>query len=140
MKRSLFIGLCAALVLTAAGGCTAKKPVVFGLVTLDGKPVENGSIQFFPVAGDGQTSAAMIAPDGRYRLEASPTTMKVVISASKVVGHRKMYDNVPDSPTVEVLDEVLPARYSDMNKSELRLTVVPGENEANFELHSDKKK
>ena len=46
----------------------------------------------------------------------------------------------PDSPTVEVLEEVLPHKYSDMNKSELRLTVVPGENEANFELHSDKKK
>src|SRR5947209_20517753 len=139
MKRSLLIGLCAALTLAAAG-CTAKKPVVFGLVTLDGKPLDNGSIQFFPVAGDGQTSGANIGPNGRYRTDASPTKMKVVIHASKVVGRRKMYDNVPDSPMIDLLEEIMPAKYSDMHKSELTATIVPGENEVNFELQSDQKK
>jgi hypothetical protein len=140
MKRRLLFGLCAALALAAVAGCTAKKPVVFGLVTLDGKALDNGSVQFIPVAGDGQTSGAIIGPDGRYRTDASPTKMKVVISSSKVVGRRKAYEDVPDSPMIETLAEVLPPQYSDMNKAELRVDIKPGENEANFELHSSKKK
>jgi hypothetical protein len=132
--------LCAVVALAAAGGCTARKPVVSGVVTLDGRPLDNGTIQFFPVAGDGQTSGAAIGPDGRYRVEASPTKMKVVIHASKVVGKRKAYDDVPNSPMIDIMEDILPARYSDMNKTELTADIVPGENQLDFDLHSDRKK
>jgi hypothetical protein len=54
-----------------------------------------------------------------------------------VIGKRKMYET-PDSPTVDILQEILPPRYSDMKKTELTVTIVPGENEKNFELTSDK--
>jgi hypothetical protein len=139
MKHSLFV-LWVALTLAAAVGCGARKPVVSGLVTLDGQPLDNGTIQFFPVEGDGQTSAAIIEKDGSYRTEASPTKMKVVIHSNRVVGRRKMYDDQPDSPMVDIVEEVLPARYSDMNKTELTITVVPGDNQADFDLKSDRKK
>jgi hypothetical protein len=135
--RRWMAGLLAAALLATVGGCGQKKPVVFGLVTLDGQPLDNGNITFSPVAGDGQTSGALIGPDGGYRTDASPTKLKVVISASKVIGKRKMYET-PDSPTVDILQEILPPRYSDMKKTELTVTIVPGENEKNFELTSDK--
>jgi hypothetical protein len=138
--RHYLLMLCVSFALAAVCGCGAKKPVVAGLVTLDGQPLDNGTIQFFPIAGDGQTSAATIGPDGRYRMEASPTKMKVVIHATKVVGHRKAYEGQADSPMIDVVEDLLPIRYSDMNKTELRVDVVPGDNEKNFELHSDKKK
>jgi hypothetical protein len=138
MYRTGWVLLAAAAL--AAAGCGAKKPVLTGVVTLDGRPVDNGTIQFFPVAGDGQTSAAIIGPDGRYRVEASPTKLKVVIHSSKVIGKRKMYDDQPDSPMVDVMEEILPARYSDMNKTELTVTVGPGENEKDFTLTSAKGK
>ncbi|HEY1378351.1 MAG TPA: hypothetical protein VGF55_16250 [Gemmataceae bacterium] len=139
MNRSRLLGLCAAVALVAAAGCTAKKPVLSGVVTLDGQPLDNGSITFIPVAGDGQTAGATLGPDGRYRVAVSPTKMKVVIRAAKVVGKRKMYET-PDSPMVEIYEEVLPARYSDTNKSELTVTVEPGEHEHDFPLTSDKGK
>src|SRR5207249_3863590 len=104
IMRHWSIVLSAVVVLSTAAGCTAKKPVVHGLVTLDGKPLDNGNITFTPEAGDGQTSGAVIGPDGRYRTDASPTKLKVVISSSKLVGKRKMYDGVPDSPTVDILE------------------------------------
>lgn len=139
MKHFLFL-LCACLALTAMVGCGANKPVVTGVVSLDGKPLDNGTIQFFPVAGDGQTAAAVLGSDGSYRVEASPTKMKVVIHSVKVLGKRKMYEGQADSPMVEITEELLPARYSDMNKTELSLAVVPGSNKADFALTSERKK
>lgn len=138
MRHSL-LAFTVVLALIAAG-CGNKKPVVSGVVTLDGKPLDNGTVQFFPMKGDGQTSAALLGKDGRYRMEASPTKMKVVIRASKVVGQRKEYPDMPDSPTLDILAEVLPARYSDMNKMELTADIAPGDNKVDFELQSDSKK
>src|SRR5437762_2446937 len=85
----------------AAAGCSSGTPVVWGVVTLDGEPLDNGTLEFFPNAGDGQTAAAVIGKDGSYHAEVSPTKMKVVIRSSKVVGQRKMYENVADSPMVD---------------------------------------
>jgi hypothetical protein len=41
---------------------------------------------------------------------------------------------------IDIAEDLLPAKYSDMNKTELKADVVPGDNEVNFELHSDHKK
>jgi hypothetical protein len=139
MRHFLF-ALGTALALTVLVGCGARKAVVSGLVTLDGQPLDRGDMQFFPVAGDGQTSFAFIGPDGRYRAELSPTRTKVVIHLSRVVKKVKEYENVPDSPLVEIREEVLPARYSDMNKTELHIDAVPGDNQVDFDLKSDRKK
>jgi hypothetical protein len=123
--------------MTLVTGCGASKGTVSGVVKLDGQPLDNGTILFFPAAGDGQTSHAFIEKDGHYRAEVSPTKMKVVISSSRVIGKRKKYEDVPDSPYVEERTEVLPARYSQREKTELTIDVVPGDNPQNFDLKSD---
>jgi hypothetical protein len=141
--RRFLVTLCAALALTAVAGCGPRKGVVYGVVTLDGKPLEvdDGDIQFFPVDGDAPTKGGKLNRDGSYRItDVTPTKMKVVINASKVVGHRKRYENVPDSPMDEIWDAVLPPRYCDRNKTELSFTVVPGDNKMDFDLTSDSKK
>src|SRR5438105_25081 len=109
----------AASALLALVGCGGQKTTVFGLVTLDGRPLDNGSMQFFPVAGDAPASAAFIGKDGRYRAEVAPTKFKAVIHVNKLIGHRKLYEDQLDSPLVEINDELLPPRYSDINKTEL---------------------
>jgi len=45
-----------------------------------------------------------------------------------------MYEGVPDSPLADVAEEVLPSRYSDMHATELRVTIVPGDNAVDFPL------
>ena len=138
MRR--FLGFLGAAVLLTAAGCGPRSAEVSGLVTLDGVPLTTGEVHFFPVAGDGQTAAANIGPDGRYHIDkASPVKMKVVIHSSKVVSKRPRYEGVADSPIDEVREEVLPLRYSDMKKTELTADLVAGENTVNFELKSDKK-
>src|SRR3954452_20293684 len=117
--RARLLALGAALVLAAAG-CGSRRRVVPGTVTVDGKPVERGAIQFLPADGAGPTAGGVIE-NGRYHVLASPGTMKVVINATKVVGHRKLYDDLADSPVIDVVQEVLPAKYSDVRKSELTI-------------------
>jgi hypothetical protein len=115
-------------------GCGPRPAVVSGVVTLDGKPLDNGTIQFFPVDGAGQTAGGVVGKDGRYRVEAWPNTMKVVIHSTRVLRQRPMYEGVPDSPLADVAEEVLPSRYSDMHATELRVTIVPGDNAVDFPL------
>lgn len=138
--RHFGLALGAAAALSAVAGCGSRNGILSGVVTLDGKPLDNGTMQFFPVKGDGQTGHAVLEADGRYRSELSPTKMKVVIHSNKLIGRRKAYENVPDSPLLDINEEVLPPRYSDMNKTELTIDVVPGHNTADFDLKSDRKK
>jgi hypothetical protein len=137
--RQVLVTLGLAVVLVAFAGCGARKPIVYGVVTLDGKVLDNGTIQFYPVAGDGQTAGAVLDKEGRYRVEISPTKMKVIISSSRVVRTHKRYEGVPDSPIDEERAEVLPPHYNDLKKTELTVDPHPGENEVNFELKSGKK-
>jgi hypothetical protein len=135
--RLLFTVAAGVALLGLASGCggnpTAK---VSGTVTLDGQPLENGTITFYPTANSGQTAGGGIE-NGKYTLDASPGEMTVLISANKVTGKHKMYDT-PDSPTVDTVVELIPARYN--KTSELKVTLKPGVNEGvNFDLTTKKK-
>jgi hypothetical protein len=56
---------------------------------------------------------------------------KVVISGSKVVGSKKVYDT-PDSPVRPVTAEMLPAKYN--TATELRYDVQSGKQTKDFNL------
>ncbi|QEL15781.1 hypothetical protein [Limnoglobus roseus] len=109
------------------------KADVKGKVTLDGKPIANGSIEFFPIGGKGQTAAAIIK-DGEYTVQTSVCNMKVSVNANTVVGKHKAYDT-PDSPMIEVVKNIIPAKYN--TSSELTADMKAGPNEHNFDLKSD---
>jgi hypothetical protein len=104
---------------------------VTGTVTVDGKPVEKGSISFFPADGKGSDAGETIE-NGTYTVKNVPVgAAKVKIRVPKVTGKKKLYDT-PESPYRETLSESLPNRYND--KTELSFDVKPGKNEKNFEL------
>jgi hypothetical protein len=135
--RYFMIVLCAAVALTALAGCGQRKGVVYGKVTLDGKPLDNGDIQFVPEAGDGQTAGGIIGADGSFRVaNVSPTKMKVVVNSSKVVGHRRRMEEDPNSEMIEVREAAVPTKYLDREKTDLSITVVPGDNQKDFDLKS----
>jgi len=128
------------LVLLAGCGESMKRADVTGKVTVDGQPLENGAISFFPADGKGPTGGGIIE-DGEYLVQmpladadpGQPRRMKVTISAPKVVGMKKLY-NTEQSLERPVTAESLPPRYN--AKSELTIDVKPGSNEQNFDLKS----
>jgi hypothetical protein len=129
---ALILIVCCALL----GGCTKKsdRGTVTGTVTLDGEPLKSGAIHFVPA--DGRTAAAdATITDGKYTVELPPGEKRVTISSPKVVGKRKMYETA-DSPTVDVVQELLPAKYN--SKSDLTYTATAGSQEKDFPLTSGK--
>jgi hypothetical protein len=115
-------------------GCSAdtEHGTVTGTVTLDGQPLQNGIIHFVPADGRTATADEPIA-DGKFSIKVPVGEKKVSISAPKVTGKRKMYDT-PDSPTVDVVEELLPPQYN--RQSTLTLTVKPGKQEQTYDLKS----
>jgi hypothetical protein len=117
------------LLIGCSGGSESGE--VSGTVTYDGKPVEDGAINFFPSDGKSSTAGDVIK-NGKYSAKKVPVgKMKVTISGSKVVGKKKVYDT-KDSPEMPVTQELLPAKYN--TASELTLDVKSGSNEKNWEL------
>lgn len=103
---------------------------VVGTVTLDGKPLDTGAVQFAPTDGKSPTAGAPIRA-GRFTARVPTGEMTVRVTAPKVVGKRKLYDT-PDSPEMPVTEELLPAKYN--AKSELKTVVRPGRNAVTFDL------
>jgi hypothetical protein len=129
--------LCAAwlLVALAALGCTpaVKTGTVSGDVTLDGQPLKEGRIQFVPVAGDAGIAGGVIT-DGKFTVEAPLAKMRVEINANKVVGKKKVYEASPQSPVVDIVVELIPARYN--SASTEVLDVKPGQQQVTYSLKS----
>jgi hypothetical protein len=117
-------------------GCSAdtKQGSVSGTVTLDGQPLKSGNIRFVPA--DGQTATADAAiTDGQFTATMPPGEKKVSISAPKVTGKKRVYET-PDSPMIDIVEELLPAEYN--VRSTLTLNVAPGDQSKDFELKSAK--
>jgi hypothetical protein len=101
-------------------------PEVHGEVTLDGKPLREGSIRFEPMNGNAPTAGALIK-DGHFTTSVPVGENKVEINAWEIVP--------PKNPGgEESTRELLPPRYNE--KSKLTLTVEQGRNEAKFDLQS----
>ena len=130
------VAVCVVTCALALAGCANKTNhgTVTGDVTLDGQPLKSGVIHFESADGKTATADATIA-DGKYNVEMPPGDKRISISAPKVTGKRKAYDT-PDSPTVDIVQELLPARYN--AQSDLTLTVTAGSQQKNYDLKSGK--
>ena len=113
-------------------GCSASKThgIVAGTVTLEGSALAEGTVRFVPIDEASQTASARIA-DGKFTAKVPVGRMRVEFSAPKVTGRQRMYD-APDSPEVDIVGELLPAKYN--IRSELTYEVRPGEQSYEIEL------
>ena len=126
----LFLGatLVAALLIVGCSDSTTAR--VSGKVQVGGKALEKGAIQFVPADGKTTTAGGEIT-GGSYSVRVPVGSMKVSISAPKVVGTKKIYPKA-DSPEMPITAEALPARYN--TESKLMLEVKPGSNTKDWEL------
>ena len=114
-------------------GCGSPMGEVSGTVKYDSKLIENGSIRFEAADGTTPTAGAMIK-NGEYTARVPVGAMKVTISSAKVVGKKKLYANDPNSPEQDLTKEVLPDKYSDTKKTELKFDVHSGANPKDWDL------
>ncbi len=124
------------LVLALVGGCSEKMPRVYGLVTIDGKPVPEGMISFQPVGG-GSIAVARIGPDGAYEVKTgtaaglAPGEYRIAVSAPKGI----IPPPTPQNPNPKI-ERWVPLKYNDIEKSGLAINVTSGSTEYNLELKS----
>lgn len=128
-------GWLACLLLASLVGCSGSdKLQVAGEVTLDGKPLEQGTIGFYAADGQGPTAAAIVA-EGKYACEVPPGEKEIRIEGFEVVQRRHITPDDPSSPMIDVKQQIVPARYN--QSSELRRTVDAEHVEHDFALEGD---
>ena len=142
LPQAILATFAAVLLLAGIAGCGDTKTIaaISGSVSLDGSPLDNGAISFYPVAGGSematQSAGATIGPDGRYQTEIAPGRYRVEITSSKVIGQRKVYEDMADSPMEDILEEVVPAWYN--TKSNLTQDIALETATVDFALTSER--
>ena len=146
---SLVSGLVLATLLIS--GCNRGDGVelgeVTGLVTLDGQPLANASVSFYP--SNGRASFGKTNAEGKYELiyirdkgaiigdHKVTITSKVWGEASRKAGPGQRPRDVEAAASEGAREEMLPEKYTIKTKTVLSAQVSPGTNEHNFELKSE---
>jgi hypothetical protein len=111
---------------------------VTGTVTIDGQPLDVGSITFIPTGETKGPVAGGEIKDGVYMIANSVCvgTNRVEIRGRKKTG--RTIRPIPPAPPDMVIDELVdatPARFN--TESILTATINPGTNEVDFPLKAD---
>lgn len=140
MLRRPFVSLglvLSGVMLVSAIGCSGGETVheveVTGKITIDGQPIDNGSISFVAADGVARTGGGIIK-DGQYIARVAPGEKKVMVLGNKLVGTEPLYQGVPDSPTREKFETVTPPAYNAAHQTPLRATITDGPQTVDFEL------
>ena len=134
-----------------AAGCSGKtdewnRAAVQGRITLDGQPLQSGTITFFPIGGTKGPAGGGEIVAGEYSI---PVEQGPVVGANRIeVRSVQKTGRMVPSPTaveadgpyvegrlVEEFADVVPKRYN--TYSELEREVAPGVNQFDLQLDSD---
>lgn len=127
--------LAAALVISSVTGCGRGGARVSGTVTLDGRPLETGSVQFHPAAA-GPVAYGSIDAQGRFSLTVGAAASPVPPGryTATVVAVAAPPDAGPNVEAVPI--PITPRKYGDVATSGLTFDLMPGENTIGIELES----
>lgn len=131
--RCYFTYLCAIFICASVlPGCGNDRMGVSGTVTVDGQPLQTGTINFRPAEGTSGNSAGAGIIDGKYEVLSDkgikPGTYKVTIQGFRQTG-RKVRD-----AQMGMVDETIPIGFKEAGQ--LEVTVDSGNTTHDFELHS----
>ena len=129
--------IAAAFVLVLSVGCGSPSDVGFvtGVVTLDGEPVQHGSVSFYPAGG--RASVGGTKQDGSYELIYTRSRKGALIGEHKVtIAQEKESSISDDEPAAEFKKANIPRKYTNEKTTDLTATVVQGNNVINFDLKS----
>jgi len=136
---TLVIGIaCLTWVTGCGGGGKSGEVEVRGTVTVDGEPVERGSVTFL-AADHGGAAGGGVINNGEYVASVTPGEKIVMVMGSKKVGEKLRLEGVPDSGMEEEFKTVTHANYNAQRLTPLRANIEGRTNDLNFELTSDGK-
>lgn len=143
--------LCVILLVAAAVGCDrgpATAPV-HGKVTVGGKAVPTGTVQFYSTTG-GPPAVGQIRKDGSYVMARKVPGDEVVLGEYQVTieamasssGARsdgpktfeEELESESSSPGQVLAESLVPEKYASLESTDLTATVTDGDNEINFDL------
>ena len=134
--RFTFPNLAITLSLLATVGCGGKPATVSGIVTVDSKPLEQGTVFFAPVDG-GMRASGIIQDDGSYEIRTNRAAgLDLGDYHVAVVSRELVFPHGPDGPPMPG-KYLAPKKYGKPTTSELKYSVVAGSNEINLDLTSD---
>ena len=125
------------LFLLGCGGGDERPDAAFhGTVTLDGKPLAAGSIQFSSKK-TGEGASVNLNSDGTYSMEMPNANIGDTYSV--LIGPEQNLELDPlTDPPPPVVKSPIPKKYFDHTKSDLKVKLKEaGKNEFNFDLKSD---
>lgn len=126
--------LAAALLCVVVGcGESGSDVRVSGSVTVDGKPIETGTISFVAEDGVAPTGGGPIK-DGRYEAIVQPGNKTVLVLGNELVGEEPEYQGVPDSPMRPVYKTVTHPSYNAARLSPLKAVINQSEEGMDFDL------
>ncbi|QDV25197.1 carboxypeptidase regulatory-like domain-containing protein [Aureliella helgolandensis] len=122
-----------AVLLAASIGCSSNENLsrVTGTIKLDGEPLPDAFVVFSPTTG-GTTSYGRTGTDGRYEMMFSDSEKGAWIGENRVEISTGDVDPTMSGSGVR---ERVPAAYN--KQSTLKVEVVAGGNEHNFDLNSE---
>jgi len=130
------VGLCLSLALAYLVGCGGKPARVSGIVTVDGKPLEQGTVAFSPASG-GMRATGIIQGDGSYEIRTNRESGLDIGEYAVAVSSRELlFHGGPDQPPMPG-KYLAPKRYGKTQTSGLRFSVKKGSNSINIELSSE---
>jgi hypothetical protein len=137
-KRNRYFWKVLLLACAISQGCSGNGfGLVAGIVSLDGKPLEGGSVTFYP-AKSGPLSYSDIASDGSYQIR---TASRQGLLPGKYVA-TVSYRSAPPSPGMTLQQilalEKVPVRYCSKETSDLHVEVELGKNSIDLKLVNKK--
>ena len=114
-------------ILTGCGG--RQEATVSGTVTLDGQPLTKGNVAFYPAGSSGTAATGTISADGTYTVA---TGQQAGLPAGDYVIKVVAADPPPDDTTPPKL--LTPEKYSRVETSPLKQTIVVGSNDVPLKL------
>lgn len=135
-------GIAVVVALIMIVGCSkdpnlGKKAEVMGTVTLDGQPVADGSITFFPIGATSGPSAGGMIVNGQYHIQQAQGPVigdnQVQFNGVKKTG-KMVKDRFGTEMTQEQTVPLFPDKYNIQSKEQVRIEA--GVNSHNFDLKS----
>lgn len=121
------------LLLCCLAGCGGNPATVTGLVTLNGEPLDTGTVGFAPT-GPGLRAAGQIQSDGSYELRTNREAGLETGEYSVTVVAREPGKEDPNGGPPMPGPYITPRNYAVASTSGLKYTVEKGSNEINIEL------